>query len=59
MVVSLLVYRNHQGERFYRLSPTRGQTDTYQVEATSPVELDRWLADNGFALLAGGEGAAA
>lgn len=52
MVTSLNVYRNAEGERFYRLSPTSGRTASYRVEAASAEALDRWLAINGFVPLA-------
>ncbi len=52
MVTRLLIYRNGQGETFFRLSPTEGRTSTYQVEADDAGDLDRWLAQNGFAPIA-------
>ncbi len=52
MVTRLLIYRNGQGEVFYRLSPTEGRTGAYRVEAGDAPGLDRWLAQNGFAPVA-------
>ncbi len=49
VVTKLLVYRNGHGEVFYRLSPTRGRTSIYQLEAAEAEDLDRWLNRNGFA----------
>lgn len=48
MVTELAFYRNSRGETFYRLSPTRGRTGSYQVEAESRADLERWLKANGF-----------
>lgn len=49
VVTRLLVYRNGEGEVFYRLSPTRGRTSIYQLEAAEASDLDRWLRNNGYA----------
>lgn len=49
VVTRLLIYRNGNGEVFYRLSPTRGRTSIYQLEAAAAEDLDRWLATNGYA----------
>ncbi len=52
MVTRLLIYRNGQGETFFRLTPTEGRTSAYHVEADDAGHLDRWLAQNGFAPIA-------
>jgi len=49
VVTRVMVYRNGQGEVFYRLSPTRGRTNIYQLEAAEAADLDRWLQGNGYA----------
>jgi hypothetical protein len=49
VITRVLVYRNDQGEVFYRLSPTRGRTSVYQLEAAEAADLDRWLLGNGYA----------
>jgi hypothetical protein len=48
MVTSLSVCRSGHGELLYRTSPTSGRTGSYRIEATSGIELDRWLEVNGF-----------
>jgi hypothetical protein len=50
MVQMVSVYRNAAGDVFFRLTPTTGRMGKLQVEAQSTEQLERWLADNGFAL---------
>lgn len=50
MVQMVTVYRNAAGDVFFRLSPTTGRMGKLSVEAQNAEQLERWLADNSFAL---------
>ena len=48
MVTELSIYRNADGEPFFRTAPTAGRTGSYRVEAESVAALERWLRANGY-----------
>ena len=52
MVTRVAVYRNRGGEVFFRLSATAGRTRGCEVRAERGEDLDRFLDENGFRLLA-------
>jgi hypothetical protein len=52
MITRVGVYRNRVGEVFFRLSATAGRTRGCEVRAERGEDLDRFLDENGFRLLA-------
>ena len=52
MITRVAVYRNRGGEVCFRLSATAGRTRGCEVRAERGEDLDRFLDENGFRLLA-------